>query len=248
MLTIPMILGLGAGGWSAPAAWLIPPATVLVFLAHYAIVPWAQRAREGKAMPPGYAARRIVWAALDLAGSGICFAGAVLVAGSDARPALLAIAGAAAVLAGVYAGAAVFGSGRAIVAEMLGMAGMSLTAPMMAAAAGRPLSRALFGSAAMALGYFLSSVAFVRSYDGLKGDRPRAMARCVAAHVAIAAGLLGAARAGILPDFWWAAFVPVVARTAWGLASPPTNLRALGLRELWVALAFTGMGTFCFFF
>ena len=35
------------------------------------------------------------------------------------------------------------------------------------------------------------------------------------------------------------AFAPVAIRTAWGLARPPRTLRTLGLRELWVALAFT---------
>jgi hypothetical protein len=245
MLTIPMVLGLGAGGWAAPAAWLIPPATVLVFLAHYALVPWAQRMREGKAMPPGYAARRLTWGASYLVGSGAFFGVAVVAARGEARPGLLAIATGAALLAAIYAGSAAFGSGRAIVAEILGMAGMSLTAPMMAAAAGRPLVPPLFGSAALALSYFLSSVAFVRSYGGLKDDRRGATLRCVAAHVAVAVALIVCATAGVLPRFWWTALIPVALRTVWGLASPPLSLRALGLREIWVATSFTALSTIC---
>jgi hypothetical protein len=241
MLAIPMVLGLGAGGWAAPAAWSIPPATVLVFLAHYALVPWAQRARGGKSMPPGYAARRLAWGAIYLAGSGSFFAGAVVAARAGARPGLLAIAAGAAVLAAIYAGSAAFGSGRTLIAEILGMVGMSLTAPMMAAAAGRPVVPALFGSSAMALAYFLSSVAFVRSYDGMKENPTRATALCVFAHLGIAGGIGVAAFFGILPRFWWAAFVPVVVRTIRGLASPPPNLRALGLREIWVAVSFTAI-------
>jgi hypothetical protein len=46
---------------------------------------------------------------------------------------------------------------------------------------------------------------------------------------------------------WWTgwlapallvAFVPVLARTAWGLARPTKNLRVLGWREVGVAAAF----------
>jgi hypothetical protein len=245
MLTIPMVLGLGAGGWVAPAPWLIPPATVLVFLAHYALVPWAQRAREGKSMPPGYASRRLTWGTIYLVGSGAFFGAAVAVARDGARTPMLAIAAGAALLAAIYAGSAAFGSGRAIVAEILGLAGMSLTAPMMAAAAGRPMSRALFGPAALALSYFLSSVAFVRSYDGMKDERRSATLRCLAAHAVVAVGLIVAASVGVLPRFWWAALIPVALRTAWGLASPPSNLRALGMREIWVAVSFTALSTIC---
>lgn len=243
MLAIPMVLGFGAGGWTAPPAWLIPPATALVFLAHYALVPWAQRAREGKAMPPGYAARRLVWGVVYLGGGGLFFVSVMLMTAATARGGVLAIAAGSAALAAIYATSAAFGSGRTLVAEILGMAGMSLTGPMMAAAAGRPVVPALFGSSAMALAYFFSSVAFVRSYDGLKAARREATLRCVAAHVGIAVAVGAAALAGILPRLWWVAFVPVVARTVAGLVSPPANLRALGMREIWVALSFTAIAT-----
>jgi hypothetical protein len=247
MLAIPMVFGIASGGMFSVAAWLIAPATVLVFLAHYAIVPCAQRARERKAIPPGYAARRLTWGAVYLAGSTAFFAGAVVAAGREPRLGLAAIAAAAAVLAGIYAVSAVVGSGRALVAELLGMIGMSLTAPMMAAAAGKPLSRALFGPSVIALAYFMSSVSFVRSYDRMKENAARASTLCVFAHIGIAAGVGLAVVCRLLPSWWWLAFVPVVARTVWGLISPPENLRALGMREIWVAVSFTALGTICFF-
>jgi len=246
MLAIPLVLGFGAGGWKAPAVWWVPPATVLVFLAHYALVPWLQRAREGKASPAGYSARRMTWGSVYLAGSAACFAGTVTLTGGEARILLLAIAAAAATLAAIYAVSAAFGSGRTLVAELLGMTGMSLTGPMMAAAAGQPLSRALFGSSALALAYFLSSVASVRSYERMKTDSPRATAFNIFAHLGIAEGIGLAALAGMLPRWWWLAFGPVIARTVWGLFSPPANLRALGMREIWVAVSFTTLGAFCF--
>jgi hypothetical protein len=241
MLAIPMAFGLAGGGFESSAAWLIVPATMLVFLAHYAIVPWIQRAREGKASPPGYAARRLIWGSVYLAGGGSLFALAILLTAASGRTGVLAIAAGSAVLAAIYAASASFGSGRTLIAEILGMVGMSLTAPMMAAAAGRPVVPALFGSSAMALAYFFSSVAFVRSYDGMKENTTRATALCVFAHIGIAEGIGTAAFFGILPRFWWAAFVPVVVRTIWGLASPPPNLRALGMREIWIAVSFTAI-------
>ncbi len=239
MLIIPMGLGLAAGGARSAAAWLVPPAAVLVFLAHHAIVPWAQRSLEKKPSPPGYAARRLVWGAAYLALAVLVFASSVLAARPAARGPFLTIAGIASVLAAVYAVACVFGRGRSIGPETLGLAGVSLSAPMMAAAAGHPLDRSIFGAAALALGYFLSSVSYVRAYEQLRANRRNAIRSCVAAHVALAAALLALAAYGALPRWWWAAFIPVIVRTVWGLAVPPGNVRQVGLREAWVAATFT---------
>jgi len=239
MLIIPMWLGLAAGGVRSRAAWLVTPAAVLVFLAHHAIVPWAQRLLEKKASPPGYAARRLVWGAAYLALAVLVFAGAVLAAAPEARGPFLTIAAIASALATVYAVACVLGRGRSIGPETLGLAGVSLSAPMMAAAAGQPLDRALFGASAIALGYFLSSVSYVRAYEALRVNRQGAIRSCVAAHVALAAALSALAAYGALPLWWWAAFIPVIARTISGLAVPPGNVRQVGLREAWVAATFT---------
>ena len=241
MLVIPMCLGLAAGGVRSGAAWLVAPAASLVFLAHHAIVPWAQRLFEKKPSPPGYAARRLVWGLAYLALAVFVFAGAVLAAPPPARGPFLTIAGVAALLAAVYAVACVSGRGRSIGPETVGLAGVALSAPMMAAAAGQPLDRSIFGPAALALGYFLSSVAYVRAYEALRANRQGAIRACVAAHAALAVALLALAGYGALPRWWWIAFVPVVARTAFGLAVPPGNVRKVGLREAWVAACFTAL-------
>jgi hypothetical protein len=89
------------------------------------------------------------------------------------------------------------------------------------------------------LGYFLSSVAYVRAYERLRANRQGAIRSCVATHVALAAAFSALAVYGALPRWWWAAFIPVIARTVWGLAAPPRNVREVGLREAWVAAAFT---------
>ena len=185
--------------------------------------------------------RRLAWGAAYLAAAVVAFASAVLAAPGAARAPLLEVAGLAGALAAVYAIAGVFGRGRSIVAEALGLAGLSLTAPMMAAAAGRPLDRSLFCASVLAVGYFFSSVAFVRSYERLQEDRLAGMRACVLAHVAIALVLVLASAVFPTPRWWWLAYVPVAARTMWGLARPPGNLRQLGLRELWVAIAFTAI-------
>lgn len=244
MLAVPMLFGFAGGSVRSGATWLIPPAAVLVFLAHHAIVPWARRASERKPSPPGYAARRLVWGTALLVGASLFFACAVLAASPEARGAFLAIAGVAAALVAVYALAAVLGHARSIVAEVLGMAGVSLTGPMMAAAAGRPLDRSLFGSAALALGYFLSSLSYVRAYEKLRVNRSVAIGSCAAVHLALGVALVGAASLGALPRGWWIAFVPVVMRTVWGLAAPPDNVRHVGLREAGVAAAFTLLACF----
>ena len=59
--------------------------------------------------------------------------------------------------------------------------------------------------------------------------------------VFIAAALSALAVYGALPPWWWVAFVPVIARTVWGLTLPPDNVRQVGLREAWVALSFTAI-------
>ena len=241
MLVIPMLLGLAEGGVRSGAAWLVPPATVLVFLAHHAIVPWAQRLLEKKPSPPGYAVRRLGWGAAYLAVAVLVFTGAVIAARFAARGPILTIAGIASALAAVYAVACVLGRGRSIGPETLGLAGVSLSAPMMAAAAGQPFERSIFGASALALGYFLSSVSYVRAYEQLRANRQSAIRSCIAAHVALTTALLALAIYGALPSWWWVAFVPVVARTIWGLAVPPANVRHVGLREAWVAVCFTAI-------
>jgi hypothetical protein len=241
MLALPLVLGFSLTGARPAAPWWVVPSSVLAFLAHYALVPAIQRARERKGMPADWLRRRLVWGTVYLAGAGIAFAAVVALAPASARPGVLAVGGAGALAAGIFAAASSSGSGRALWSEIVGMTGTALAAPMMAAAAGRPLDRVAFGAAAMALGYFLSTLAFVRSYEGLVRARRAAVRRCLAAHAAIGGALLVAAVFEALPRAWWLAYLPVALRTAVGLARPPANLRALGLREVWVALSFAAL-------
>jgi hypothetical protein len=237
MLALPLVLGLAASRGGSPAAWLVVPAMILAFLTHEAWVPLIQRLRAGKEMPAGYSLRRILWGGLYAALATGSFGGALLLAPRDARGALLAVGGAAAGIGLFYGAASSLGEGRRLWIELLGMAGMGLASPMIGAAAGSTPSRP-WGAACLAFAYCASSVAYVRAWDSLRGGSPRAAIACVAAHAAIAAGLVLAAVAGPVPWPALLALAPVAIRTAGGLARPPATLRQVGLRELWVAVSF----------
>ena len=166
-----------------------------------------------------------------MAGSLACFAAALVT--SSTRSVVLPIGAASASLAAAFAVASIMGVGRMLIFEILGMGGMALVASMMAAAAGRPASSMLFAPAYLSLSYFLSSLAFVRTYDA------SSIFRSVAAQTTIVLALAVVDRLGGLIPFWWISWIPIVVRTAVGIVRPPANLRVLGVREAWVAVAFT---------
>ena len=233
MLALPLILGLTLGGGS-PAAWGVPAAAILAFLAHYALVPVLQRKRTGKPGPAEWTRARWSWGAIYLGGAGVAFAATWLL--SPTRGALGTLAAVSGGCAAVYFVAAAFGSGRAIASELVGMAGMALAAPLVAAAAGA-LDRRAWTAAAIAFAYFLSSVAFVRAYGAFREDRVAATVRCLTAHAGVAVGVVALAVAGLVAALPLLALAPAAIRTSWGLARPPANLRTLGMGELGVAVA-----------
>ena len=160
----------------------------------------------------------------------------------ESRPALLAVALAAAAFGLLYAVAEAVGQGRRVALELIGMAGLSLSAPVMAVAAGVPVRGRALAVAALAFSYFASSLAFVRAYGRLREETIRAVLTCLLAHLALAAGLGWLVVSGRLSGWALAAFAPVLARAVWGMARPPRNLRGLGLREIWVATSFAAIG------
>lgn len=230
-------MGLAAAGGTAPAAWCVAVALALAFLARDPLVARAVRRRSGRQAPGAWFRARLVWGAGYLAGALLAFAAAVALTPPATRPALLTLAALAAAGGLVHAVAEILGAGRVAALELAGMAGAVLAVPLMAAAAGRPPSPAVVGLAAPPFAYFASSLAWVRAYRALSSDRTGATLRCLALHVAIAAGLLLANALGAVSPLGLAAFAPALARTVVGLAAPPRNLKAVGLREVWVAVA-----------
>ena len=238
MLALPLVRGLSVSG-AAPAAWGVPVAALLAFLAHYALVPVLQRRRIGRPGPREWTRARWSWGVLYLAGGALAFG--VSLGLSPTRATLLLLAAVAGGCAAIYFAAAAFGSGREVWSEVVGMAGMALASPLVAAAAGR-LGRWAWTAAAIAFAYSLSSVAFVRAFGALREDRAGATARCLLVHAGVAAVLAALAGAGRIAPWPLVALAPPVFRTAFGLARPPSNLRVLGLRELAVALALAALG------
>lgn len=238
MLTIPLVLGLSAAWPPGAASALLAAAMVLLFFSRYAALPAALRLAAGRTPPEGFVRRRFLWAAIDLAGSLACFAAALRLASPAARPATFAAALATVVLGGAHTALAFADRDRTWWGEIIGMAGLASAAPLLQAAAGRPLDGRAVGVGLLALAYFVSSLAWVRAFRTIGKGNGGAAAGCIAAHVAVALGVVVLWRLGWIPALAAAAMLPPLARTAWGLRSPPRNLLVLGWREVTVATLF----------
>jgi hypothetical protein len=197
--------------------------------------------RLGTKRPPEASAvrHRLLWAGIYLTAALITFGAVYDLIPEWSRPTLLALAVPAAIGAGVYAIASALGHGRRVAVELLGMAAMSLSAPIMAIAAGEPFDNRLPAASLLAFAYSAATLAFVRAWGDLKDDRRTAILGCTVAYLVLFAGLGYAAWRGWFAPILFLAFVPVVVRTVWGLVRPPQFLRQLGMREIWVALSFT---------
>jgi hypothetical protein len=171
----------------------------------------------------------------------VLFAALVISTPVANRTWLLFVCGISVLCGASYTAASCARAGRLISAELMGMLAMSLSAPIMALAAGVPADLRLAGPPALAFAYSASTLSYVRAYTSLKQRRIEATVGCIAAHAAILGGLVLLGGAGWLSPWALLAFIPLLIRTAWGLARPPRNLRTVGMREIWVALCFTAL-------
>lgn len=241
VLALPIVLGLAGGGFRSPASWAVAGAVVFVFLAQAALVPVGRRRWERRLAASGWAARRIVWGSVHLAAAILLFALAWAATPSSSRPALAAVAGVAAASGSAYAVASVLGASRILGVELVGMAGSSLNAAMIALAGGAPVDRGLAAAPALAFAYCVSTVSWVRAWRRLGEARRRATVACVVAHLVLVAALAFLAAANWLSPWTVVAALPLLARTVWGLASPPEDLRRVGLREVGLVLAYAAV-------
>jgi len=134
---------------------------------------------------------------------------------------------------------------RTIGGEIIGIAGLTLTAP-----AAYYVSRGAFEATALWLWllcvlYFASSVFYVKLRINTinprrEAARKQASWRCVAYHTFLLAALLALMLSGSLNLFALAAFSPVILRSFWQLASPvqQVNLRRLGWLEVIYSIVF----------
>ena len=237
MLLLPLVLGIELAGPRPSAAWLVPPAAILAFLAHNAVAPAAQRLLTGKTAPREWFRRRAIWGSLYFALSVVTFGAVVALVPGPSRSPLLLAALPAASGAAVYSVFAIAGARKRIGAELTGMASLALSAPITALASGGPVGARAAGATVVAFAYSVSALAFVRAYAHRNGSARVAAARCIAAHLLLAGGLVALVGCGWLSPGWLLAFVPVVVRTAWGLLGPPRNVRGVGFREIGVVVA-----------
>jgi hypothetical protein len=241
LLFIPLVLGTAASGALAPAPLLVWPAVVLGFFARYAAIPVAVRLAAGKSAPREIVVRRFVWTGLYMTASAACFALAVLLAPQGARAATVLMALLAGALALAHSGLALAGKDRTLWGELIGMAGLAASAPLLVAAGGTTPGARAAGAFALSLAYALSTLSFVRSFRNLQAGRLLSIAACGAVHLALGL-LLGALwLAGWVPLAGLASFALLILRSAWGLLLPPAGLRAIGMREVGVAAAFALM-------
>jgi hypothetical protein len=238
MLALPLALGIAAAWPPGAAAWLLVPALALLFLSRHAAVSAATRLLDRKKAPEGFLARRVLWAAVYAAGAMLCVAAAWQMIAPSSHDAQFVAAALTLVLGATHAGLAFADRDRTVPGEMVGMAALASAAPLLVAASGQPLDRRAVGAGLAALLYFATSLAYVKAIRGLwKGDR-EALRRCVVAHTTIVGAIALLVTGGFFTPLLAVAFLPVMARTAWGLASPPTGLRQLGWREVGVAALF----------
>ena len=236
MLAIPALLGLALTRLRAGAGWWALPGLLLAFLAQDALV---QAAHAAGRSANAYVRVRRIWGLLYLAASGACFLAMLTTAAPTARAAVILVAGPSAAAAAIWGVDAALHRGRSLWSELLGMAGTALAAPLIAAAAGMPAQGTPLGAAAVAYAYSLSSVAYVRAYEGRRRAPVLSPSVALAVHAALIAAVALLVGRGIVPAAAALAFLPVALRLAVGLLRPPRDLRALGKRELWVAVSFT---------
>jgi hypothetical protein len=238
MLAIPLLVGLAASGRPVLSSLLILPATLLLFMARYAALPAATRLARGRNLPEGYLARRFLWSAIYLAGSGALLLAAVATATPSARGATLLVAVVTGVLGTTHAALALLSLDRTLWGELIGLTGLACSAALVMAAAGHPLDGRAWAVVGLCLGYFVTSVAYVRTYRARDRGERRAPLACIVVHVLVLAGWVALWRQGWLPAPGLVAFVPVAMRTAVGLWRPPANVRAVGWTEMGVATSF----------
>lgn len=236
MLAMAPLLGLASVPAPSLAALLVFPGLFLLFLARYAALPAATRIVQGKARPPGFLARRLLWSAAYVAGAVACFWGALASTPAPSRPGALLSTTAVLGLGTVHAALALVGRDREAWAELLGMAGLGAAGPLVAFTAGGSSWAEAVPSLLLSFAYSASSLSWVRGYRA--SDRVPAFA----VHGLLTAALAGAAALGRLAWPVAAVFLVAWCRLAWGFVSPPPNLRALGFRELSVAVAYLVLG------
>jgi hypothetical protein len=247
MLYTPLVLGIAAAGRVPWTVLLVVAAATLVFTGRESLAAWARARRQGREPER---ALRVVLAQLVFAAA----CGAVLV-WRERLLGLVPLAGVALVLFAIHFAQLRRREQRTFEAEILGIIGLTLTAPAAYYVARGSWTGTAVWLWALCVLYFASSVFYVKlrvlSLQPRKDRERRDMrAGAIAYHALLLIALVGLTVARRLPVLALVAFVPVLARTAWSLGRPvrPVNLRRVGGLEIlysvnflvFTALAFSG--------
>jgi hypothetical protein len=245
MIYVPLLLGAtAAGAWGVRIVWLAVAATAFLFAREASLAWWRARV-WGR--DPGNAGRMALFYSVLAAASG------VELMLSNNLWGLGAFGAAATVLAIWHARQAARREERTVATEVLGIAGLTLTAPAAHyAALGRFETAGLWIWAASAA-YFTSSVFYVKlrvltAYPKQPGELARIRRWCWLYHAALALAAGAVVAFGAAPVALLLAYTPVLARAFWHLWRPAQRLvlTRVGLLEIaysvlflfWAALAF----------
>jgi len=242
MLGITAAFGLAASPAPGPGAWVALPGLLLLFLARDAVLPAALRLTQGKSSPRRFLARRLGWGTAYILLAALLVLAALALAPDSSSASARAAAAVLLSLGALHAGLALAGRDRTAWGEVLGMTGLAAGGPFVAACGGVDGGASILAPGLLALGYFVSSLVFVREYRTRAGREREAALQSLAAHAILGCGLAVASVAGLIDPWAALAFVIVIARAVWAVAVPAPNLRALGLRELAVAALFLVLG------
>lgn len=241
MVYVPLALGAWVGGANLAKLGLLVAATTMLFFARQALLElWLARRRRLSARP--------LWLAVAAYTAGAFLCGVALVLGSGLYGLVpLALGALALMFISLYAFAK--GEYRHLAHELLGVAGLTLTAPAAHyTGTGYWTAQALWLWVWCTL-FFWSSVFHVR-YRVLNAHQKNPAVRLVR-HLSIAYHTLLSVVIGLswwerhLPALAAAAFLPILSRAAWALLAQPRQvaLKRVGVLEAIYSLIFlTGIG------
>ncbi|MCW5979962.1 MAG: YwiC-like family protein [Bryobacteraceae bacterium] len=240
MLYAPLVLGALAAGEGAGRIALLALAATFVFVGREPALAW-RRARVRGRDPDN--AGRLALAYFALAAA----VGAPLVV-FERLYGMLALGGISAALLAWNSQQAVKREERTLATELIGIAGLTLTAPAaFCAGRGEWSSVALWLWLLSGL-YFGSSVFYVKlrvltAHAGQTPEWDRMRRLCFAYHIGLAALALGVTASERFGVWVPLAYAPVIARAFWELARPARtlSLRRIGILEIVYSIVFVAL-------
>lgn len=240
MVYVPFVLGVAVAGTVNLAVVLLLVATSALFISRESLLVWWRAQKRGRQTQSAADSQRLLLIYL-------------LVAALTGLPLILGYKFYGLLLFGLLGATLLILNGwkatdfedRTVQSELLAIAGMTMTAPAAYYVASGQWGPKTFWLWALSAAYFASSVFYVKlRVSGLHAKKPddkqRARWQCAIYHGFLLASLLALAFTRSLSLFLLIAFAPVLARTAWSLFKPSSqlNLKRIGIAEIIYSLIF----------